>query len=76
MPSNLNNLTPEVFNGLFFTMSTTKHTSTNIWLIHGFGDSGKAYQEVFDSALANHYNLYGVDMPGFGASPRYLNPLF
>lgn len=41
----------------------------SIWFFHGFGDSGLAYREVFQSVLAPEYNLYVVDCPGFGASP-------
>jgi len=69
MSAHLNKLIPQVFQGLFFTKALTNQASAHIWFIHGFGDSGKAYQEVFESKLAREYNLYVVDMPGFGASP-------
>lgn len=40
--------------------------------MHGFADSGLAYKEVFDSPLNDGFNIYIVDLPGFGASP--INP--
>ncbi len=40
-----------------------------VWFFHGFGDSGWAYREVFQTTLAAHYNVYVIDFPGFGASP-------
>ncbi|OJJ22795.1 hypothetical protein BKI52_00135 [marine bacterium AO1-C] len=73
MPSDSNNLIPQTFKGLFFTTSLANSLSSNILFIHGFGDSGKAYNEVFDSKLADLYNLYVVDMPGFGSSPHNLS---
>jgi len=59
----------QVFKDLLFTKALTNQALADIWFIHGFGDSGKAYSEVFKSKLANLYNLWVVDMPGFGASP-------
>lgn len=41
----------------------------SIWLLHGFADSGLAYREVFSSDLNQTFNLYVVDLPGFGVSP-------
>ncbi len=41
----------------------------SIWFLHGFADSGLAYLEAFDSPIANNFNIYVVDLPGFGASP-------
>lgn len=42
----------------------------DVWFIHGFGESGLSYVEVFDSPLAERFNLYVPDFPGFGVSPR------
>lgn len=49
-------------------------TKQSIWFLHGFADSGLAYKEVFKSPLKKSYNLYLIDLPGFGVSP--LNPGF
>jgi pimeloyl-ACP methyl ester carboxylesterase len=42
----------------------------DVWLIHGFGESGLSFAEAFDSPLAEAFNLYVPDLPGFGVSPR------
>jgi pimeloyl-ACP methyl ester carboxylesterase len=41
----------------------------DIWFIHGFGDSGQCFKEVFSSGLARRFNIFVPDLPGFGASP-------
>ncbi|MEM8927350.1 MAG: alpha/beta fold hydrolase [Bacteroidota bacterium] len=38
-------------------------------MLHGFGDSGLACIEVFESSLTKDFNIYVVDLPGFGVSP-------
>ena len=41
-------------------------------LVHGLGDSGSSYQEVFDDqALAEESNLLVPDLAGYGRSSRY-----
>ena len=42
----------------------------DIWFIHGFGESGLSFVEAFDSPLADKFNLYMPDFPGFGVSPH------
>ncbi len=56
-------------NGLFIRHNTIEKNRQSIWFFHGFADSGLAYKEVFDSSLSTEFNLYVVDLPGFGASP-------
>jgi len=42
----------------------------DIWFIHGFGESGLSFVEAFDSPLADKFNLYVPDFPGFGVTPH------
>lgn len=41
----------------------------DVWLVHGFGESGLSFVEAFDSPLAEVFNLYVPDLPGFGVTP-------
>nr|WP_299387556.1 alpha/beta fold hydrolase [Allomuricauda sp.] len=59
----------KILQNLFVRHNAIDSHKPSIWFIHGFGDSGLAYKEVFGSVLDRHFNLYVVDMPGFGASP-------
>ena len=59
---------------IFFRHNTLKPGRDSIFLLHGFADSGLAYIEAFDSILAQNFNLYVPDFPGFGVSP--LNPAY
>ena len=36
--------------------------------IHGFGESGQSFDEIFESDLAKKYSLVVPDLPGFGFS--------
>ena len=65
----LNKITTHVYKNVLVTVSKTSEAKAQIWFIHGFGDSGKTYSEVFGSKLVQDYDLYVVDMPGFGSSP-------
>lgn len=58
---------------LFIRTNNIKGNRESIWFIHGFGDSGLAYKEVFDSVLNDEFNLYVIDLPGFGVSPIHSN---
>ncbi|MCI4671929.1 MAG: alpha/beta hydrolase [Bacteroidia bacterium] len=62
----------KVAHKLFIRSNHWKEKEESIWFIHGFADSGLAYKEAFESVLDEHFNLFVVDMPGFGVSP--LNP--
>ncbi|MEO0895291.1 MAG: alpha/beta fold hydrolase [Bacteroidota bacterium] len=55
--------------GVFIRHNQLDEQRDSIWLIHGFADSGLVYQESFQSKLAEHFNLFVPDMPGFGVSP-------
>lgn len=59
---------------IFIRSNEIKSDRQSIWLLHGFGDSGLAYKEVFDSPLSELVNIYVPDLPGFGVSP--FNPQY
>jgi len=63
-----------VLKNLLLRTNTIQELRPSIWFLHGFGDSGLAYKEVFTSELDQSFNIYVIDLPGFGASP--LNPRF
>lgn len=64
----------QVRNNVFIRTNDLKSNRHSIWFLHGFGDSGLAYKEVFNSPINQDFNIYIVDLPGFGASP--INPNF
>lgn len=41
----------KVINQLFIRHNEIDDTRQSIWFLHGFADSGLAYQEVFNSVL-------------------------
>ena len=59
---------------IFIRTNNHVENRSSIWFIHGFADSGLAYKKVFESDLAEKYNLYLIDLPGFGVSP--INPSY
>ena len=59
----------KIVNDLFIRHNGIEESRQSIWLLHGFGDSGLAYREVFESPLNEILNIYVVDLPGFGSSP-------
>lgn len=59
----------KVVDGVFIRCNIVDRTKQSIWFLHGFADSGLAYKEVFNSDLVSKFNLYVVDLPGFGVSP-------
>ncbi|MEM6800496.1 MAG: alpha/beta fold hydrolase [Bacteroidota bacterium] len=54
---------------IFIRSNQIKRDRPSIWLLHGFGDSGLAYKEVFESPLNEQLNIYIPDLAGFGVSP-------
>ena len=62
----------QVLKNVFIRTNLLKNGRQSIWFLHGFADSGLAYREVFESPLNEAFNLYVLDLPGFGVSP--LNP--
>ncbi|MEM8890161.1 MAG: alpha/beta fold hydrolase [Bacteroidota bacterium] len=54
---------------VFMRTNQIKRDRQSIWFLHGFADSGLAYKEVFESQLNAEFNLYVIDLPGFGVSP-------
>ena len=59
----------QIRHNLFIRTNEIKNDRQSIWFLHGFADSGLAYKEVFESPLNDRFNLYVVDLPGFGVSP-------
>lgn len=59
----------KINNGIFIRHNEIDKTKESIWFLHGFADSGLAYKEVFNSILSADFNLFVVDLPGFGVSP-------
>jgi len=59
----------QVSNHVFLRVKKSPNPKASIWLIHGFGESGLCYKEAFSSKLCNAFDLYAVDLPGFGVSP-------
>lgn len=43
--------------------------ASDVWFVHGFGESGLSFYEALSSPLAATHNLYVPDLPGFGVSP-------
>jgi len=62
----------KTLNQIFIRHNEIDNSRQSIWFLHGFADSGLAYKEVFESILNNNFNIYVVDLPGFGVSP--VNP--
>ncbi len=65
----------EVIENTFFRLNKIDEAKGDIWLIHPFGESGLCYSEVFKSKLVENYNIFIPDLPGFGVTPNYGNPL-
>lgn len=59
----------KVIHQVFIRHNEIDESKSSIWFLHGFADSGLACKEVFDSALPKDFNIYIVDLPGFGVSP-------
>ena len=59
----------QIQNKLFIRTNQIKSDRQSIWFLHGFADSGLAYKEVFESPLKEKFNIYVIDLPGFGVSP-------
>ncbi|MEM6379801.1 MAG: alpha/beta fold hydrolase, partial [Bacteroidota bacterium] len=62
----------QIRRNLFLRTNEINDERQSIWFLHGFADSGLAYKAVFESPLNEKFNLYVVDLPGFGVSP--INP--
>lgn len=56
-------------NNIFIRCSESSKSRGDVWCVHGYGESGLSFAEIFDSKLANKYNIYVPDLPGFGVSP-------
>lgn len=66
-------MTIEIHQNIFFRTHRVAKAAPSLWFIHGFGDSGLVWREAFASPLAQKYNLFAADMPGFGVSPFDVN---
>ena len=56
-------------NNIFIRFYEKPDARGDVWFIHGYGESGLSYKEAFESGLANSFNLFVPDFPGFGVSP-------
>ncbi|HEY4875482.1 MAG TPA: alpha/beta hydrolase [Puia sp.] len=56
-------------NNIFLRYSKAPISNGDIWIIHGFSESGLSFKNVFESSIAGVYNVWIPDLPGFGASP-------
>ncbi len=56
-------------NNTIIRYSKVKKPKADIWIIHGFSESGLSFANAFDSELSKDYNIWIPDLPGFGASP-------
>jgi len=54
---------------IFLQAVETPGAASDIWFVHGFGESGLSFYEALSSPLAATHNLYVPDLPGFGVSP-------
>jgi pimeloyl-ACP methyl ester carboxylesterase len=54
---------------IFLQAVETPSAVSDIWFVHGFGESGLSFHEALSSPLAAAHNLYVPDLPGFGVSP-------
>lgn len=52
----------------------TSDHKTSVILIHGLGVSGDYYVQ-YAKKLAHHYDVYIVDLPGYGKTPKPTRPL-
>jgi pimeloyl-ACP methyl ester carboxylesterase len=55
--------------GVFLRTRPSDNSLAHIWFLHGFGESGLSFKEVFFSELVESYSLFVPDFPGFGVSP-------
>ena len=60
---------PMVREGVFLRTHINDKSLAHIWFLHGFGESGLSFKEVFFSELVESYSLFVPDLPGFGVSP-------
>jgi len=58
-----------VEDNIYIEANLIENPTAHIWCIHGFGDSGRGFKEIFDSKLPQTHNIYVPDLPGFGKSP-------
>ncbi len=42
---------------------------TEVWFLHGFGESQLCFRDVFAQPIARRLKIFLFDFPGFGASP-------
>jgi pimeloyl-ACP methyl ester carboxylesterase len=54
---------------IFLQTVETPGAASDVWFVHGFGESGLSFHEALASPLAASHSLYVPDLPGFGVSP-------
>jgi len=58
---------------IFIHYSNNKNAKKDIWFIHGLGESGQYMTPIFETKIAERYNIYIPDFPGFGKSPYQIH---
>jgi pimeloyl-ACP methyl ester carboxylesterase len=58
----------EIFDRVLIRSAGT--SSRPVWMIHAFGDSGRSFEPLLETALAAELGLMVPDLPGCGASPK------
>ena len=41
----------------------------DLWIVHGLGENSEYFHDVFTSELSKYFNIYIVDLPGYGNTP-------
>lgn len=54
---------------IYIQSQTKSETKGDIWFLHGLGESSLSFRAAFKLLQDTPYNLYALDLPGFGASP-------
>lgn len=61
--------TLKLHEGTAVWLGGSPEADTDIWFLHGFGDSHLCFREAFLHSIAEHMRIFMFDFPGFGASP-------
>jgi pimeloyl-ACP methyl ester carboxylesterase len=59
----------KIFSNSIIRYSQSKNAKSDIFIIHGFGESGLSFANALESVIAKQNNIWITDLPGFGASP-------
>jgi pimeloyl-ACP methyl ester carboxylesterase len=59
----------KIFNNSLIRFYKSEDAKSDIFIIHGFGESGLSFANALESEVAKQNNIWITDLPGFGASP-------